>query len=292
MSEPGPIRTVGFFDLSARMRSGPEGLSRSAIQQRLEVLAEEVSAVGGRIIKQISDELMCTFEEPTDAVDLAIIMQAALDDLVSDGLHSHLRIGLHCGPVVDEHDDVFGDTVNIAARMTSIAGPGQVIASEDIVSRLPEEQRDSTRLFDRVKVKGSRRERAIYRILWSPRSETLGEIPVPNRTDLSRRALVVTCSDFELRIEPGGEDARLGRDRRCEMVVRSEMASRFHAMIGPRRGKFVLKDQSTNGTYVSMQGSPVFVLKREELPLFGEGVISLGEAVREDGEHLIRFAFD
>ncbi|MDZ7825930.1 MAG: adenylate/guanylate cyclase domain-containing protein [Gammaproteobacteria bacterium] len=138
------------------------------------MLADEVSAVGGRIIKQIGDELMCTFEEPTDAVDLATIMQAALDDLVSDGLHSHLRIGLHCGPVVDEHGDVFGDTVNIAARMTSIAGPGQVIASEDIVSRLPEEQRDSTRLFDRVKVKGSRCERAIYRILWSPRSETWG----------------------------------------------------------------------------------------------------------------------
>ncbi|MDZ7825929.1 MAG: FHA domain-containing protein [Gammaproteobacteria bacterium] len=70
------------------------------------------------------------------------------------------------------------------------------------------------------------------------------------------------------------------------------MASRFHAMIGPRPRKFALKDQSTNGTYVSMQGSPVVVLKREELPLFGEGVISLGEAVREDGEHLIRFAFD
>jgi hypothetical protein len=235
---------------------------------------------------------MCTFEEPSEAVDLATIMEAALDDLVGDGLRSHLRIGLHCGPVVDEGGDVFGDTVNIAARMTSIAGPGQVIASEDIVSRLPEEQRDSTKLFDRVKVKGSRRERAIYRILWAPRSETLGEIPIPSETVLSSRALIVTCGDLELRIEAGGEDVRLGRDRRCEMLVRSEMASRFHAMIGPRRGKFVLKDQSTNGTYVSMQGSPVVVLKREELPLFGEGVISLGEAVRDDGEHLIRFAFD
>jgi pSer/pThr/pTyr-binding forkhead associated (FHA) protein len=193
---------------------------------------------------------------------------------------------------VREHDDLFGDTVNIAARLTAIALPGQVLCTEEVLDQLPEEQRDNAQLFDRVTVKGSKRERAIHRILWAPRADTQGE-PAITPADLTdERTLLLEYDGRTLTVEPGSEEIRLGRGERCELLVRSEMASRFHAIIAWRRGKFVLRDQSTNGTYVSMQGSPIVVLHREELPLIGTGVIGLGEAVREDHVHLIRFAFD
>lgn len=101
--------------------------------------------------------------------------------------------------------------------------------------------------------------------------------------------LTLHHGQHEVTLTEGCEDLRLGRDARCELVVGSDMASRFHAVIESRSGRFVLRDQSTNGTWVRMQGSPVVTLQREELPLLGEGVISLGAAIGGDAVHLIRF---
>lgn len=294
MADKGSIATVGFFDLSPSSRSAVHGagVGRAEIQSRLDALSEEVRTVGGTVIKQIGDEIMCVFEDAPSAVDLATWMEAALDDLVDDGHRLLLRVGLHQGPVVHEDGDLFGDTVNIAARITAIAVAGQVLCTEEMVNALPEEQRENARLFDRVTVRGSRRERDIYRVLWSPRAETVGEVAQGGTEPTDDRTLLLSYGDVTLRMEPGAEEIRLGRGERCELVIKSEMASRFHAIIAWRRGKFVLRDQSTNGTYVGMQESPIVVLHREETPLIGTGVISLGEAVREEHPHLIRFAFD
>ncbi|HSG91576.1 MAG TPA: adenylate/guanylate cyclase domain-containing protein [Pseudomonadales bacterium] len=295
MTASGSMATVGFFDLSPLTRSAAKDgvpLAHQVVQARLDALGEEVRAVGGRVIKQIAQELMCAFDDSRAAVDLATWMEAALDDLVGDGHSVPLRIGLHHGPVVEEHGDLFGDTVNVAARITAIALPGQILCTDEVLAHLPEEQLETARLFDHVTVKGSRKERALHRILWAPRADTLGEAAAPSSAAADESTLLLEYGGDTLRLPAGSEEIRLGRGDACELVVASEMASRFHAIIGWRRGKFVLRDQSTNGTYVGMQGSPIVVLHREELPLFGTGVISLGEAVREEHMHLIRFAFD
>lgn len=295
MARSGTALTVGFFDLSPNVRAAAKQgviIPHETVQARLDALGEAVLAVDGSVIKQIGDELMCAFPSAGDAVELAASMEAALDDLVGDGETLLLRVGLHHGVVVHEDGDLFGDTVNIAARMASIAVPGQIVCTEEVVAELPAEQRERARLFDHVILKGSQRERPIYRILWSPRSETAGEAAISLADHTDDRALVLEYGDRKLRLNAGVEDTRLGRDARCDLVVDSEMASRFHATIASRRGKFLLRDQSTNGTWVGMQESPIVRLQREELPLIGTGVISLGEDVREEHMHLIRFAFD
>ena len=178
----------------------------------------------------------------------------------------------------------------MARTQVTTASPGQIITTEEIVCDLPAEARMSVKLFDEVRVKGSSRTRPIYRVLWAPRAETLGHTQMPAlRTRTASGVLTLHHSSGELRVEHGSEEVRLGRDSRCELVVRSEMASRFHAVVEARGGKYLLRDQSTNGTWVRMQDSPVVTLQREALPLFGEGVISLGEAVGGNPKHLIRF---
>lgn len=290
MTSSDRVLTVGFLDLStdARASAADGSDDRLAVQHRLNLLAEHVADVDGRVIKQIGMELMCAFADPVSAVEVASIMQRNLDELMDDEIVSQLRVGLHLGPVVEDDGDLFGDTVNIAARMTAIARPGQIICTEETVDALSEELRACVRLFDQVTVKGSSRERAIYRVLWEPRAETAGKDVLHAVPNEGVERICLTCDGVDTGLGLG-EELRLGRDARCELVVASEMASRFHAIIAHKRGKFVLRDQSTNGTWVSMQGSPVMKLQREEIPLFGEGVISLGETVRDDGAHLIRF---
>lgn len=82
----------------------------------------------------------------------------------------------------------------------------------------------------------------------------------------------------------------LGRAKDCDLAVNSELASRHHAQLVFRKGKFVLIDQSTNGTFVKTQGGKEVYVQSEAVPLSGSGFISLGKAVSVDNEHLIYFS--
>ena len=86
-----------------------------------------------------------------------------------------------------------------------------------------------------------------------------------------------------------GSSAGIGRAETCEIVVGSPLASRLHARIESRRGKFVFIDQSTNGSYVKTEDGSVVYLRREELPLWGSGEISLGSSFDEDTTHWLHF---
>lgn len=82
----------------------------------------------------------------------------------------------------------------------------------------------------------------------------------------------------------------LGRAKDCDLLVNSDLASRHHAQLVYRKGKFVLLDQSTNGTFVKPQGGKEVYVQSEALPLTGSGFISLGKAVSVDNEHLIYYS--
>ena len=77
----------------------------------------------------------------------------------------------------------------------------------------------------------------------------------------------------------------LGRGKKADMVINDSMASREHARIECRRGKFILTDMSTNGTYVQTSEGPSY-LRREDLVLTGEGRIALGRELSEATEYV------
>ena len=284
-------QTVAFFDLvEASKPTQADAIGRKDLQRRLETMAASVQGAGGTVIKRIGDELMCAFGSPRQGVDAAISLAQALQDFALDDAEVGLRVGLHHGLVVAEDHDLFGDTVNVAARMTSIASPGQIIITEQVRRALRADVLTSVKPFDEVRVKGSQHTRTIYRVLWASRAETLGHTQMPAlRSRRTAGTLTLHHIEREIVLAEGSGDVQIGRDSRCELVVRSEMASRFHAVVEAQGGNFVLRDQSTNGTWVRMQGSPVVNLQREALSLLGEGIISLGEAVGGNPGHLIRF---
>ncbi|HEB58786.1 MAG TPA: FHA domain-containing protein [Gammaproteobacteria bacterium] len=80
-----------------------------------------------------------------------------------------------------------------------------------------------------------------------------------------------------------------GRASDCDMVVPSEFASRQHARILFRKGKFVLIDQSRNGTFVKTQGGKEVYIQGEEVPLSGSGFISLGKSASVSNAHMIYY---
>ena len=78
----------------------------------------------------------------------------------------------------------------------------------------------------------------------------------------------------------------LGRGQQADMIINDSMASREHARVECRRGRFILIDQSTNGTYVQTTEGPAY-LRREELQIDGEGKITLGRELNEATEVVV-----
>jgi class 3 adenylate cyclase len=279
-------RTVLFADVSGSTQlyesAGDERASK-AIEQCMQALREATAGAGGKVVKEIGDEVMATFPTPDAAAAAATRMHVAVDALPPVvGTKLGVRIGFHAGPVIERDGDLFGDTVNLASRLAEQAAKGQVLTSEETVALSSPAVRASTRLLYSVPLKGKAESVALYELVWRQS---------PDITDIAAGA--VAASAGKLWLSHGGKvvqgwDAtvQIGRDKDCHVIVASENASRQHCTIERRREKFVLRDHSTNGTYVTVEGEAEFALHREEYILRGHGWITFGEPRAQASESL------
>lgn len=289
------FHAILFADVSGSTRLY-ETLGDRAAKQAINGLLERMVGVAGRysgvLVKTIGDEILCRFPTAERGVSAAMAMQEAMADDHSAPVRLQMRMGLHFGPVLLEAGDVFGDAVNVAARMSAIARAGQIIITQETVACLPPELALKTRLFDTTSVKGKQDQLVIYEVLWEEEANATvfvaSTAPGLARQEDVQPELVVRYQDLERRIKLGA-GLGIGRAETCELVVESPLASRLHARIESRRGKFVFIDQSTNGSYVRTEDGNVVYLRREELPLWGKGEISLGENFGEDATHVLHF---
>ncbi len=87
-----------------------------------------------RVVKEIGDGLMIWFEGTADALSLSLELREAIETARTDeGFPLAVRMGLHHGEALVRGDDLVGSTVNIAARVCDLAGPGELLASEAVV---------------------------------------------------------------------------------------------------------------------------------------------------------------
>lgn len=267
--------------------------AQECIARCLEAISAVVQRANGIVVKTIGDEIMCRFGNADDTFHAACIIQETVDTLpVLHGALLRMRVGLHYGPALLENGDVFGDAVNVAARMAGIARAEQIITSAETIAALSPVLCEKTRVFDSTQVKGKQEEMTIHEILWSNVNVTtmMPAITVPAaQTSIARCELILGQDSWTLAAGDSKNSLSLGRAEGNDIIVPAALASRNHARIDYRRGKFVLIDTSTNGTYVRTQDGKNVYLRREELPLWGTGQISLGEAVSDDSPHLLSF---
>src|ERR1035437_9098433 len=127
--------TVLFADVSGSTKlyeSEGDEAAMEAIARCVDQLRQTVESSGGRVVKTIGDEVMAVFPTPDAAAIAASNMQYAIDALPPVGATKlGVRIGFHCGPVIQSDNDIFGDTVNLAARLVEQAGRSQIIISRE-----------------------------------------------------------------------------------------------------------------------------------------------------------------
>jgi adenylate cyclase len=236
---------------------------------------------GGRVIKTIGDEMMVVFPE----ADLAAAAAADMQGLVSaqppvGRIRLAIRVGVNFGPAIVVENDVFGDSVNVAARMVGLARGNQIMLSAQTVAALTPSPETRLRHIDLMTLKGKHDDVAVYELLWQESEAELTRFRAKPVTLVPHVRIRHESLEFEL--DEARSSCTLGRDPENDVVVTDPMASRLHARIERRRDKFVVIDQSTNGTFVTIEGEAEVHLRREELMLRGRGQISFGHARGED----------
>ena len=262
------------------------------VRQVIDSLKGVTEAFNGRVVKTIGDGLMCAFPDADGAASAAGEMQRQIAQLppLGSGKKMTIRVGFHFGPVIQDGEDVFGDSVNIAARMAGLALSGQAITTSDTVAMLSSSLRDTMRQINALPVKGKAEEIEVHELMWQASVE---RTVIPGRTapsPVSRQgggpSMKLVYRGREIVVK---ETVYLGRDDSNTVFVMDPMASRRHAKIELRAGKFVLVDQSSNGTFVTLGNSSELKLKREEAILYGTGVITFGHGVAEAGAETVKF---
>lgn len=271
---------VLFVDISGSTRLYETLGDERAVERvgnSLALLARVCADCGGRVIRTTGDGALCLFETADAALRASRLMQEKTDQQQEPGEPGlGIHIGCHFGPVLASGGDLYGDTVNLAARVAGLAKVGQIITTADTIDKLSPALADQARKLDRVPVKGKQEAVTIFEFLWQDSDELTAH---GTHTDYGRAARIVLKYEGREWSFEGPGDLSFGRDGACDVVVGDRKASRQHARIERRRDKFVLADHSSNGTWVRFAGETEHVvLRREELMLRSSGLIGLGHS--------------
>ena len=264
------------------------------VSRTLDILIREAAAHEGTLIKTIGDEIMCTFPGAAAAVNAACAMQAAIEKQRADIEHQiYVRIGLHYGEVIRESGDVFGDAVNVAARVAAITRARQILTTQTVVDLLPAELREKARQVMRAELRGKDAALGIFQVVWEKDNEMSTRIGMSafrksNGTQQPHE-LLLRYHQQVLALNEKLKSVSLGRGDTCDLIIRNTLASRQHARIEYNQGKFLLSDHSANGTYIRFSDNQVVQLNQQQIVLHGSGTISLGQPFSEAPTEVIEY---
>ena len=272
-----------------------DDLARERISKALNALISISQRHQGTLVKTIGDEILVYFTSMDDAVFAARAIQIAMeDDRSPETVGVSIRIGMQYGSTILENDDIFGDTVNVAARVASMAKARQILLTQEIAFMVKSpELSNNMRPYDRLRIKGKNEQLDIFLYAWEEESDmtnmaTASSFTNPARNEQSEY-LILSYKGKNHSIPVDTTSYLMGRGKDCELIVQGDLISRYHSRIEHRRGKFIITDQSTNGTFIRTTGGQSIFLRREEFTLFGSGLISLGKKVDPTDPNIIKF---
>lgn len=288
---PPDENTVLFLDVIDSTRLYERSGDRQAFSIVTACLGRASAVIlehGGRIIKYTGDGLMATFSGPDTAAQAVIDIHSALrESAATTEDPMSIRVGFHCGSLLKSGSDVFGETVNVAARIAALASAGRALTTATTAAQMDSDWRERLTPVPARVMRGFSHAIDLFEL----RCDSGGE------ATCVFGASTVRGEDAELRLyidrkwtvlNSRTPLAVLGRAPSANICIDDSRASRHHAEIELRGDKFVLVDHSSNGTYVTIGNTPEFIVSREDIVLHGGGWISLGRS-RDGNPRAIEF---
>jgi adenylate cyclase len=148
-SEPGgsqqrirKVAAIVFADVagySRLMQTDENDTHRRLMELKTQVIEPEVDASHGRVVKHMGDGFLAVFGTPQDAASFSVNLQTLVAEASrseSPGQRINFRVGVHVAEIIFENNDVFGDGVNVAARLQNYAEPGGIVISDTVAKEI------------------------------------------------------------------------------------------------------------------------------------------------------------
>jgi adenylate cyclase len=277
---------VLFADICGSTRLYENAGDRQAMTITASCLMEMENCIlrkKGTVIEVRGDGILATFETAEEALMAA---RAIREGTLSRPLSVHA--GIHLGATLLAGNAIFGDTVNVAARMADLAKANEIMLSKDAYDGLSTASRFGIRPLGPVAIKGKTELMSVFLCAHSAPDETvIGK--AFNPMDQAPAKLSLEYAGRTLQIEAATDSLVVGRHAGCGLIVEDQVVSRRHATIESKQGKFFLQDHSSNGTFVSDENGAITFLRRDIMQLSGKGTISCGIRPDLNSVHRIRF---
>ncbi len=246
----------------------------------LETLRQVIDSHGGEFIHSKGDDILCIFETADSALDAAIEM---LDRVRKGPLSVHS--GIDYGPLVRARGDVFGDSVNLAARLMALANSGEFLCSEAFYRQLGTAEQAKLQFLDKRRFKGKAETTDIYSYADAEPGQETQLITVQSLKSQNKTSEAATTDAVYVELVYNGrvslctanKDLAIGRSADCDVIVSKPWVSRNHAALEIRQDHVYLKDVSSSGTYICFDGQAPILVRRETVLLPNSCGISLAK---------------
>ena len=295
MQETTLNRSVLFADIAGSSKMYEllgDDQARRLIMELLSDLSNVVRKYNGESIRTYGDELMCAFGSADDAVMAAANMHQLVDARPPvrwgeiDAIGLYIRVD--SGTVIRVGNKLFGDAVNSAAKMKALAKPFQTLISETTLNYLSDQHKKMTRFIGKLPIKGKSGTYDIFEYLHEEENATL-VMERPSEEMFSSVALELSCNSATFTVDENRSAVTIGRLPANDIVLKYPGVSRMHAKVEHRKGKFVLVDASSNGTFVFVEGHEPVYVKHDEFHLFREGTLCAGKKAKAESSGAIHF---
>lgn len=287
MTQALPSKAVLFADLRGSTALYEELGNANAtllITRSVAAMAQAVVPSGGRLIKTLGDGLMAVFEQAAGATQAAHDMHACIESHDAParrkreparGRTLRLQVSIAWGEVAEVGADVFGDAVNVAARLLDHAGDGETLITDPVRQLLPARQRSRFRNLDWVHLRG-RAEPVLVHVHGGRRGETGAVTQFEDAQRPAEPGALRLTWDQQQRLMGAHElPIVLGRTPQSVIALTDPRVSRVHARLDWHGTSFHLTDLSFNGTTVRFEGAQTVHLRRTDCTLHGRGEIGL-----------------
>ncbi|MEM7023495.1 MAG: adenylate/guanylate cyclase domain-containing protein [Pseudomonadota bacterium] len=248
--------------------------AQRTVGRELARLQAVIADYGGICIRQKGDDVLGYFAEPGPAFRaIRRMLQRPPGHVLS------IHAGLHFGQVVLADGDIFGEAVNLTARLAALANADEALLSRSLFDLLSSNETRALRPLDRFRLKGVSALIEVFALADDDPGMQTAVFAKPSAEEttawprMPEASVLLTRGQQMWRCREA-ESLLLGRSQDCGIILSEPWISRRHAVLTVRDGKALLEDRSSSGTYVATGGGHQLFLRRETITLTGDGLIS------------------
>ena len=263
----------------------PEHEAMAQINLILDRMRSIIAEHGGTCVKSKGDDTLSWFSQADQVFAAA---RAMIQTDWDHGLAIHA--GAYCGELLSQGSDVYGDTVNTAARLSALAKPNEVLLGDTVFSELEDATRALCVSMGGLKLKGKRAPVRVHSYAVSDMStQTVLFGAARNGSGPRTESVELRCNGATLSLTDG-ETLMIGRAPDCDAVLSAPWVSRKHGVFELRAAQLEYTDHSSSGSTVITSDGREYALQRRSMLLNGEGMVLIGTSDPAQEGSVVRYA--